>query len=262
MTERITRLFKNQAKFGLLTSIFFFGGIIMSAFVLYMLPHNLIYKGQVANVDGAWPVFTQLFIIIAVTFAVGIGAITLILLSKKETIVYLEKKRTENATTEGANGSQNDNMELVKVFRAAIYESKTEKEILQQGLNSMCKQLDAGQGAIYLTKQKEDKRVLELHSGYALNMAESNKVQFEFGEGLVGQSALSGKSLYIDDIPDGYITVLSGLGSASPKYLNLAVIKKGNEIKGVVELATFSSLKEGARKQIDEMATLLGDKIS
>jgi len=263
MTERITQLFKDQAKMGLLISVFFFGGIIISAFVLYMLPHNLVYKGQVASVDGAWPVFTQLFIVVTLTFAIGIGAITLVLLSKKETIVYLEKKRNENSSADGASGTQQaDTMELVKAFRTAIDERKTEKEILQRGLNSMCKQLDAAQGAIYLTTQKDDMRVLELSAGYALNMAESNKVQFEFGEGLVGQSALSGKSLYIDDIPEGYITVLSGLGSASPKFLNLAVIKKGNDIKGVIELATFSSLKEGARKQIDEMATLLADKIS
>ncbi len=261
MTERITQSFKDHTRLGMIISVFFFAGIVISAFVLFMLPHNLVYKGQVASVDGAWPVFIQLFAVIFVTFLIGLVAITFALLSKKETIVYLEKRRNESSSAEGTDGNQTEDSDLVKVFRAAIEQTKGEKETLQAGLNSMSKQLDAGQGAIYVATQKDDKRVLELRSGYALNMAESSKVQFEFGEGLVGQSALSGKSLYIDDIPEGYITVLSGLGSASPKFLSLAVIKKGNEIKGVVELATFSSLKDSVRKQIDEMATLLADKI-
>jgi len=261
MTERITHFFKDQARLGRFISIFFFAGIVISAFVLFMLPHNLVYKGQVANIDGAWPVFVQLFVVMTVTFAIGIGAITYVLISKKETIVYLEKKRNENSSADGANGSQSGDTDLTKAFRAAIDSATSEKEILQSGLNSLSKQLDAGQGAIYIARQKDDKRVLELSSGYALNMAESSKIQFEFGEGLVGQSALSGQSLYIDDVPDGYITVLSGLGSASPKFLCLTVIKKGNEVKGVIELATFSSLNDGVRKQMDEMATLLADKI-
>ncbi|MBA4146198.1 MAG: hypothetical protein DI538_09260 [Azospira oryzae] len=261
MTQRITQLFKDQARLGKVISVFFFAGIVVSAFVLFMLPHNLVYKGQVASVDGAWPVFIQLFAVIFITFLIGLGAVLFALLTKKETIVYLEKRKTENATTEGTSGGQAEDSDLVKAFRAAIDQVKGEKETLQSGLNSISKQLDAGQGAIYVAAQKDDKRVLELRSGYALNMAESNKVQFEFGEGLVGQAALSGKSLYIDDIPEGYITVLSGLGSASPRFLLLSVIRKGNEIKGVMELATFSPLKENIRKQIDEMATLLADKI-
>lgn len=262
MTERITQSFKDQAKLGRFISIFFFAGIIISAFMLFMLPHNLVYKGQVANIDGAWPVFMQLFVIISVTFAIGIAAITFVLISKKETIVYLEKRRNEGTSADGTTGNQSENADLVKAFKAATDHSKSEKEILQAGLNAISKQLDAGQGAIYIARQHDDRRILELHSGYALNMAESSKIQFEFGEGLVGQSALSGQSLYVDDVPEGYITVLSGLGSASPKFLCLAVIKKGNDIKGVIELATFTSLKEGVRKQMDEIASLLAEKIS
>src|SRR6187402_1569833 len=102
MTERITQSFKDQARLGKIISVFFFAGIIISAFVLFMLPHNLVYKGQVANVDGAWPVFTQLFIVVSATFLIGLAAILFALLSKKETIVYLEKRRNESTSAEGA----------------------------------------------------------------------------------------------------------------------------------------------------------------
>ena len=138
---------------------------------------------------------------------------------------------------------------------------KGQKEILQQGLNYIANKLDAGQGAVYLVSQEENKRVLELKIGYALNMGESQTIKFEFGEGLIGQAASSGKNLYIDEVPEGYVKVISGLGSASPRYLLIVTLKKDGEVKGVIELATFGALKEATRTQVDEMAQVLATKI-
>jgi hypothetical protein len=262
MIANISKSLKDRTQAGKWISIFFFIGIVVSCLVLFMLPHNLVYKGQVSSVDGAWSVLTQLYLVIGFTFLIGVGAIIVSLFTKKETIVYLEKRKDGKSSTDAAGTDQSENTDIIKAFKSSTDQVKNQKDFIQQGLNFLCKQLDAGQGAIYVTRKEDDKRFLELHSGYALNMGESNKVKFEFGEGLVGQAALTGNSLYIDDIPEGYITVLSGLGNASPKFLMLIAVKKEGETKGIVELATFSPITGNTRKQIDEIATLLADKIS
>jgi methyl-accepting chemotaxis protein len=125
----------------------------------------------------------------------------------------------------------------------------------------VCKQLDAGQGAIYIVKEEDGKRKVELKNGYALTIGESTVISYEFGEGLIGQSASSGRTLYVDDVPQGYIKIISGLGSASPKFLLIVPIKK-ERVMGVIEIASFTNLTEDQRKFVEESAELIADKIS
>jgi hypothetical protein len=261
MTKLFSLSFKDPAKLGLLLSIFFFGGIVTSSFILFMLPHDLVFKGHVGNIDGAWTVLIPLFVIICITFIFGISAVTVALKSKKNTIVYLEKKKNGKSSADGKDQATIEGENIISAFRSNLSAHKGFKA-LEEGLNILCRQLDAGQGALYTVQQNGEKRMLELKTGFALNKSENSKVEFEFGEGLVGQAALTGKNLYLDEVPEGYITVLSGLGSASAKYLFLQVIKQGDETKGVIEIATFAPLKENVRKQIEEISKILAEKIS
>jgi hypothetical protein len=261
MTKFSSISFKDPARVGLLLSIFFFAGIVTSSFILFMLPHDLVFKGHVGNIDGAWTVLVPLFVIVGVTFIFGISAVTVALKNKKQTIVYLEKKKNGRSAQEKKDQGTHEDSNLVSSFRSELSAQKG-KASLEEGLNILCRQIDAGQGALYLVKKDGDNRLLELQSGFALNKGENNKVQFQFGEGLVGQAALTGNSLYLDEVPEGYITVLSGLGSASAKYLFIQVIKRGEETIGALELATFTPLKENVRKQIEEIGKVMGEKIS
>jgi methyl-accepting chemotaxis protein len=98
---------------------------------------------------------------------------------------------------------------------------------------------------------------VELTCGYALSLGESASVEYEFGEGLIGQAAAEGRTLYVDDIPDGYIKIISGLGSASPRYLLIVPVKNQNEVLGVMEMAAFTDISEDKRKFVEEAAQLL-----
>ena len=137
--------------------------------------------------------------------------------------------------------------------------SGSKEEKLQQGLNELCNQLNAGQGALYLANSKE--KSLEMKSGFAVVLAEGEEnPSFNWGEGLIGQVAASGKSLYLDELPEGYASrIESGLGSALPKFLFLLPIKKENEIIGVIEVATFTNLSEALRKQAQEAGNIFSE---
>ena len=67
---------------------------------------------------------------------------------------------------------------------------------------------------------------------------------------------------YVDDVPDGYIKIVSGLGSASPRHLLIVPVKKNNQVLGIIELASFTEVSEDQRKFVEEAAQLLANKIA
>ncbi|MEI9922146.1 MAG: GAF domain-containing protein [Bacteroidota bacterium] len=162
--------------------------------------------------------------IIGITFLSGVLAIYFTARTKEEVVVYLEKKIEERIEAKESNESQLDEIAF--------------DDEPQNVLNEICGKLNAGQGAIYVLKDEE----LQLKYGYAINF----QVSYKLGEGLVGRVAAENERLYLDNLPDNYITVFSGLGNASPKYL--AVIPITN---GVIELATFTGINESTLKHIE-----------
>ena len=79
--------------------------------------------------------------------------------------------------------------------------------------------------------------------------------EFMIGETISGQVAKNQKTMLITDIPAGYITVLSGLGSTSPSNLLIMPVINEKETIGIVELAFF---KEPGEKEIQFFEELAG----
>lgn len=265
MINRFLNSLKDPTRLSLIVTVFFFAGILASAYVMYTLPHDMMFSQaiDVHNMSLAQGVFMKLFIVTGLTFLIGVAAINIGSRAKREVIVYREKKKDSTDTTGQLTNSEGElESSDTTSFRATIQKLKGEKEIFQEGLNMLCKQIDAGQGALYKVAISNDKRILQMTAGYAISLVESNIIRFEFGEGLVGQTASLGKSMYIEDVPTGYINILSGLGSASPNYLFMISLKKAGEVMAVVELATFTPLKENTRKQLEEMAQVLVELVN
>jgi hypothetical protein len=248
-------LFKNQYKVGLMLAALFCLGIIASVYAVYSLPHNLMLA------EGYEAVFVPVYTTLAITFFLGALTIWYALKYKNEVIVFKDRETKTNASDKDQTGGSQTTISLESV-KDNLRQAKTEKEILQSGLQAICKQLDAGQGALYLTTDNAGKRVVELNSGYALSIGESTVISYEFGEGLVGQAAAGGRTLYVDDIPEGYIKIISGLGSASPQYLLIVPMKKNEQVTGVIEIASFTPIIEDQRKFVEESAQLITDRLS
>ena len=147
-------------------------------------------------------------------------------------------------------------------IKASLRTAKSEKEIFQNGLQSICKQLEAGQGAAYQAQQENETRFVELKAGYALSLSENAVVRYTFGEGLIGQAATNAQLLYLDEVPEGYIKIISGLGSASPRYLLIVPVKNQETVLGVLEIASFTPLNSDQRKFVEQSAQLMADKLS
>ena len=249
-------LFRDRYKTGLMLATLFLIGILISLYQIYRLPHNMMVA------DGYHPALSNVYIVLGITFLVGVYTIWSALHNTNEVIVFRDKQLdADKATRDTASAGTQTTISLDTV-RDSVKNGKNAKEILQNGLQAVCTQLAAGQGAAYGIEEKEGSRKVELKSGYALSLAEDAIVSYGIGEGLIGQSAASGKTLYIDDVPTGYVKIISGLGMASPKYLLIVPVKQAEKVIGVMEIASFTPVTEDQLKFVEESAQVVAEKIS
>lgn len=247
-------IFKNRYKLSLTLATFFMLGIAVSLFAIYSLPLSL------RLADGYQPEFLNVYIVIAATFVAGALGLVVALRYKREVVIFRDRS-IESAANKQETEQGKTTISLEGVV-ASLQGNETDKSAMEAGLNAICKQLEAGQGAIYAVNESEEKRTVELQGGYALNIGESTTINYEFGEGLIGQAAVSGRSLYVDDVPEGYIKIVSGLGSASPKYLLIVPMKHNDQVLGVIEIASFTPLSEDSRKFAEEAGQLIANQIN
>ncbi|MBL0740872.1 GAF domain-containing protein [Chryseolinea lacunae] len=251
----MTGILNDRYKISLMLATLFVLGAGVTLYLIYSLPGGL----QLAR--GYEPEFLNVYIAIGVTFLIGALSLNNALRYKQEIIVFRDRALEDSLAQQEAAQAGKTTISLETVT-ASLTHAKGEKEILQAGLQAICKQLDAGQGAVYRIVEEDGKRFAELKTGYALSLAESTVIRFEFGEGLIGQAAANGTTLYVDDVPEGYIKIVSGLGSASPKFLLIQALKKTGQVVGILEIASFNSISEDQRKFVEEAATLIADKIT
>ncbi len=56
--------------------------------------------------------------------------------------------------------------------------------------------------------------------------SEQGALAFQDAESLVGQAAASRRVIQLQDVPDNYVKVVSGLGMSAPKHLVMSPIEK------------------------------------
>jgi hypothetical protein len=245
-------VFKDHYRVGQLLAILFIIGVAISIYQIYSLPEGL------SIMSGYRQAFLPVYMVLGFTFILGFFTIYYTLQHRREVIVFRDKKLEQDIIDRENSVKNVISLDGVKESLNA----DDRKEILRGALHAICKQLDAGQGAIYEAIDSNGVRKVELKSGYALNMGESTIVSYEFGEGLIGQAAANGKTLYIDDVPEGYIKIVSGLGSASPRFLLIVPLKTQEKTTGVIEIASFSAFTPDQRKFVEDAAQLIGNTIS
>lgn len=94
-------------------------------------------------------------------------------------------------------------------------------------------------GGFYLVETREDIDYVSLKASYAYDRFKELKSDFIIGEGLVGRAVKEKKHVIIEDLPEGYLFVRSGLGDKSPDNLIIIPLIFENIVLGAIELASF-----------------------
>jgi GAF domain-containing protein len=113
-------------------------------------------------------------------------------------------------------------------------------------LSELANVVSAQQGMFYILEQNETTQAstLKLFASYAFKGDRNRHREFALGEGLVGQCALEKKRILLTNVPRNYIKIGSGLGQSAPLNLIVLPVLFENEIKAVIELASFDTFSE------------------
>jgi len=109
-------------------------------------------------------------------------------------------------------------------------------------ISHLVRYVKAQQGGFFIvndTTFAANERYLDLYACYAYGESKLLEKRIEMGEGLVGQTYLQGETLLLEDVPNDYTKVLSGLGEATPKNVLIVPMKVNQQVFGIVELASL-----------------------
>ncbi|MDI6099593.1 HAMP domain-containing protein [Actinoplanes sp. NEAU-A12] len=86
--------------------------------------------------------------------------------------------------------------------------------------------------------------------------------RFALGESLVGQAAVAKRRIVVDDLPGGYFTVSSSLGSAVPLQLVVLPIVVEDQVLGVIELASMTTFTDVHQDFLDQLMETIGVNVN
>jgi len=118
--------------------------------------------------------------------------------------------------------------------------------------------MEAQHGTFFLVEEFGGEIRLRLIAGYGLRADKDAPIQYRIGQSLIGQVAKSRRLIVVDDIPEGYIRITSGLGEAPPANLVVLPLLFEGEVLGVVELASFSKFTPIQIDFLEQFAETLG----
>lgn len=129
---------------------------------------------------------------------------------------------------------------------------------------NLVKYLKGNQGAIYIVDDVErgEEPTISMKSCYAWDKKKYLNHKIHKGEGLAGQAWQEGDTIYLTDVPQNYIKITSGLGDANPTCILIVPLKLNEQIFGIVEIASFTELKDFEIEFVEKIAESIASTIS
>ncbi len=169
-----------------------------------------------------------------------------------------DRKKSEQAAEAEVDKFDADEV-LSKIMPSAEASFADAQKYTEKILQNAAKELDIVQGLVFLLDKKEQ---LYNVSGEYAYYSEEQPRSFPLGETLSGQVAKNKQLLNVREMPEGYITVLSGLGKSNPGYLIIAPVVHDDESIGVIELASFKPFGKNEEVLIEKMTGAMAGKLN
>lgn len=219
------------------------------------------YEQLNINTQRYGVVYEDMFIAMVMLLSSSVFLFNLNNLYEKQNLSLLEEANAKNQKAIRSEEELKRTLKEVEIARAeddkrnwstkgladlaSLLQSKMEGEKLYDKLISyLVNYLDINQGGLYIINDEdEDAITIDLMASYAYNRKKYVSNSYAAGQGLIGQTYLEGETLYLKEVPQGYITVTSGLGEATPSSVIIVPLKINEKIEGVLELASFKEFE-------------------
>lgn len=234
---------------------------LIISFILFAKIRNLISNNNIESKESFFIILIFILLIITGLFFILVLKLTSVSNTQdiNKDIKFSEiSEDDEKSTVE----NESSTVEIENILKK-ISPKETPKfditDYTEQLLSNFAKEFDIVQGLFYL---KENSTELYKNVGRYAYFGEDEPVEFKHGETLSGQVAKNQTILFLDEIPENYVTILSGLGTSSPKNLLIIPIIHNNETLGIIELASFKEFDKKFKDFYTQLAKNVGEIIS
>jgi hypothetical protein len=135
---------------------------------------------------------------------------------------------------------------------------KNVNEYCEGVLRNLAGKLGIVQGLFYARLNGDE--TYEAIARYAYYSDEVPPV-FKIGETLPGQALKDRRIITLQNIPESYIPVVSGLGSSQPSTLVMVPVYADREPVGLIELAVFKKIGPEVEPALNELSRIVGKSL-
>jgi HAMP domain-containing protein/signal transduction histidine kinase/DNA-binding response OmpR family regulator len=118
--------------------------------------------------------------------------------------------------------------------------------------------VNAQYGVFYVARREDNETVLDLVASYGAESKDKLKPAFKLREGLIGQCAADKRAMLLGDVPGEFIRIGSGLGHAAPANVTVLPALFEDDVKAVIELASFNVFNETHQSFLDQLMESVG----
>ena len=135
-------------------------------------------------------------------------------------------------------------------------------KLTDESIKHLVKYLNINQGGLFLVSDGNGGTpYIELVSSFAWNRQKYIKKRLAFGESLAGSCILEREVIELTEIPQDYVTIASGLGETNPSYIIVAPLICGENVLGVLELASLRVLQKHEVEFVKSIALSIASAI-
>jgi len=128
----------------------------------------------------------------------------------------------------------------------------------QKVLSEFADAIGSRHGMFYSLDSGTGASDFSLLASYAHHERKTLSNSFALGQGLIGQCALEKQKIVVDDLPDNFVRISSGVGEASPAATVVIPVMFENKVKAVIEQASLKPLNSMQFEYLDQAANNLG----
>ena len=240
--------------------------VLVLLIILFSILSFGVYLNQVhdPNNSAGRPITFFVYTFLVILFVIFLFSVLIILANKKEEVktVYLSSTNTSDEEKDTKDQTILEEEDLTEWFSEMLQKVLPESDLEpSQFASKLLRNLSSAfqfvQG-LYFKKGDDD--VFRLEGDYAY-FSEEKPREFTIGETLSGQAAKNRKLLNISEVPEGYITILSGLGKGYPRQLIILPVISDGESKAIIELASFQKVDEKVVKFLAHLTEEQGNKL-
>ncbi|MEI6543955.1 MAG: response regulator [Methylococcales bacterium] len=179
-------------------------------------------------------------------------------INSNDEIGHLNRSISQMQTALKNTKVNNDNQNWLKTGMAKINQiilGQDDKTYLaSKVISEIANYIDAKIGVIYVANGHNKDLELTLLGTYAYTERKNLSSKFKLGEGLVGQAALERKQILLQNTPEDYIHIVSGLGETTPRNICVTPIIFDKDLRGVLEVGSLHPLTKIQLDYLNQVA--------